>query len=157
MKSRIPPKLQSMPVSSPKPRGHWVQPSDGPSAWSHPGPLPSWLGLDWGVPLGLFSEHRFHFLWGRQLEAVSLMQTSLAADSTFCQDTHCPHGSIAPSRHGHSAGHSQPTLLSPPHPTCPASPRSTVWYFQTKPSFRKGSFCYKWCLSSRRKNNEVTA
>lgn len=59
-------------------------------------------------------------------------------------------GPASLSRCGHSAGRGRLRCRHQP----PAPPRSRPL---SKLSFKKGSFCYKWCLYSHRKDNEVIA
>lgn len=84
------------------------------------------------------------FLFGWQMEAVSpwcWFHCELTAP--LCQGTMVR-------RWGHSAGRGR----LPRRHHRPAPPRSRPL---PKLSFTQGSFCYKWCLHSHRKDNEVIA
>lgn len=109
---------------SPKPHGVWIQLSAAPPAWpasSRPTAL-HWASHSTKTGLGAPSEHQFHLLW--ETGCVSLMQTSLRADSV---SAHRPQGSTPLSRRGHNTGR------GPPPSHCP-HPSTSLHYATSKPN-----------------------
>lgn len=145
MASRIPLELRSHQSLLPKLGGDWEQLSKAHSSWARrqASVLPAGVGL--GVPLGLVPEHGFHLLCGRQTEAVSDANSTgsrqhLSATTPTVPEAPAPFLGVTTVQN--TAG-----LHCCPHTQ--ATPRSTVRCSQSKTPFRKASFCYKRCLSSR--------
>lgn len=152
MARRIPLEPRSHQALRPKLGGDWEQSSEAPSSWAQhqASVLPAGAGL--GVPLGLVPEHGFHLLCGRRTEAMSDANSTGSRQYLSARTPTIPKAPVP--FPGVTTAQNMASLHCCPH-TRP-TPRSAVRYVQSKTPFRKGSFCYKWCLSSRRKNDEVT-